>query len=223
MFALMLSTVLLAATPVAPVGGAPVGYSAATTQLLEKFDTDSYRPVRERRPVSIGAEVGFNGLGGLGLNVGYNLTPHWSLDAGGGFGLPGARLGVRGRYNFLTSNWTPFVGLGVNYLIAMDRSIEATRDMQQSAVDALSQHGQQHNVKATYHVQSAPFGSAMLGMSYQARNGFSMLAGLGWSQLLDRSSNVVITQGSLNKSERRALDLLVGSGPIASATFGYSF
>jgi hypothetical protein len=223
MLALVLSTALLAAGSTASAGAsAPLGYSEATTQFLERLDEGALRPSRTRRPVTIGIESGAKGFNGLGLNASYNLTPHWSLDAGGGLGNAGARAGLRGRYNFMTSNWTPFASLGVDYLFAADTSFGAYTDPWARMAGKLGDPKTRDARKMLYRVQSAPSATAMLGMSYQGPRGFSFLGGLGWSQLLDRKSNIVAT-GRLPDDTRKDLESFHGSGPVATLMLGYSF
>lgn len=223
MLAFVLSTALLAAGSTAAAGAsASMGYSEATTQFLERLDEGALRPTRTRRPVTIGIETGAKGFNGLGLNASYNVTPHWSLDAGGGLGNAGARAGLRGRYNFMTSNWTPFVSLGVDYLFAADTSFGAYTDPWARMSGSIGDPETREVRKLLYRVQSAPSASAMLGMTYQGPRGFSVLGGLGWSQLLDRKSNIVVT-GPLQEDKRRDLELFHGSGPVATLMLGYSF
>lgn len=226
MFALLFSSALLAASP-APINTtyapAPVGYSDGTTRILERFDNGTLKPVRARRPFMVGAEAGLNSISGLGLVASYSFNPHFSLDAGGGYTLDGARAGLRGRYNFFTRNWTPFVGLGASYLYASQSTnrFGSTAGPGPSGKSNSPQDAHWNGYGVA--VQSAPFGTATTGLSYMGDSGFSVLASIGWSQLLDRKSNIVVTQGALSTQARREAQLAHGSGPVAALMLGYSF
>ncbi|MGZ6125063.1 MAG: hypothetical protein ACXWLR_08890, partial [Myxococcales bacterium] len=71
--------------------------------------------VRSRRPWVIGAEAGWNALPGAGLVIARRLDPHLTLEAGVGFSAEGPKFGLRGRYGFFQSAWTPFLGAGFLY------------------------------------------------------------------------------------------------------------
>jgi hypothetical protein len=162
-------------------------------------------PVRERRRWALAGELGYNGLAGVGLNATYRATPHLSLDLGGGLAVLGYKLGARGRYQFLTSRWTPFVGAGFLYGTGTGgHEVE------------LKLHGDKTRVR----ILPSPFLQGVVGLDYVSERGFTFTAALGWAQLL-RQGNVVLVSGPpLRKAERAAL---AGSGPVVSVAVGRSF
>src|SRR5262245_38909631 len=70
----------------------------------------SVTSVRSQRRYAVMGQVGWNNFAGLGLQGSIHLTPRVSIDVGMGFSVTGWKGGVRPRFNFLPSNWTPFVG-----------------------------------------------------------------------------------------------------------------
>ncbi len=73
------------------------------------------RPIRAQRRWAIAGEAGWNGLAGLGANFTFHPSPYLAFDTGLGLGLAGLKAGLRARANFLTSAWTPVLGLGILY------------------------------------------------------------------------------------------------------------
>ncbi len=166
----------------------------------------SIMPVRALRKNAVLVEIGLNTLVGAGLQYSRNFTPFITLDTGFGLGFQSMKTGLRLRGNFLTSDFTPFVAAGVMYATASPRVLET------------SDRG---NLIA-YQIRPSAFAQGTLGLSWTTRSGFSMLAGLGWAQLL-RHSNVSIKAGTPTGNQMDRLTFSAGSGPTGELAMGYSF
>lgn len=166
-----------------------------------------YKSIRYKRPLMLGAEIGINGLTGFGTAVSYTFNNAWSLDAAAGVSAQLMRGGVRGRYNFLPTAVSPFLGIGVLYGLGTPYDLK----------------GFQGNKTVVYHIAGAPFGQAVAGILYNHRKGFTIMGSLGWVQLLTRGSNVIVDSGNLSDNQLRGIRLAAGSGMVASVTTGYSF
>ena len=198
----MLHSFLLAALvqASAPVAAEPVH---TTHDVLAPIEVV---PVRALRPAQVSIEAGFNGLSGVGLQVGYNFPPHFAVDVGGGLSTQTAKVGLRGRYNLLKSNVTPFLGAGVVYGFGTP--------------DALTNRDGGNEV--SFKIDRSPFAQAVAGVSYVNRRGLSLMASAGWNQLL-RDNNVLIKGGRPNDRQRKAFKYLAGSGPSLALAVGYAF
>src|SRR5215212_5790229 len=73
------------------------------------------RDPRSQKQWVFSGELGWNGLAGLGVTVARHAAPHATIEAGLGVTPEGPKVGIRGRYNFSLSEWTPFVGAGFLY------------------------------------------------------------------------------------------------------------
>lgn len=176
-------------------------------------DSRPQRPIRAQRKLALTGELGWNGLAGFGPVLTYNAHPHVALDLGTGFSLLGWKVGVRGRYNFLKSNFTPFLGFGFNATsgfgeIPLNDKNDADADPEREAVTV--------NVKASYLMQ------AVLGFDYIHRRGFAMIGCIGFADLLN-SDNVEVVAGEPNHEERVAIDALWKSGAVISLSMGYAW
>ena len=138
--------------------------AADTHDTDETDDTDDAKPapaeevpVRAARRFVLGGNAGLNSLGGLGVWAGYNITPHLAVDAGVGYGYLGGgvlqpRTGLQVRVNLLKSVCTPYVAVSGMYNWAFDNYTSRS-------------------------VYVAP----TVGLSVQAHNGFSLMAGMGYA------------------------------------------
>jgi hypothetical protein len=169
--------------------------------LLER----SLSPVRAQRPLTIGGELGWNGLAGFGVQLSYDLHPHFSLDSGLGLSATGIKVGLRGRYNLLTNNFTPFVGAGV--LLGSGLMGQVARIETQ-------------NARFDMRLAPSPFAQGVVGLSYVAEGGFAVQASVGWAQLL-RDGNYRITERS-GHVDRKGLNTAYGSGLVSSLMLGYA-
>ncbi len=174
------------------------GYETLTqTQTLR-----SNRPVREARPVTLSGELGWNGLAGSGLLLSWSPHPHISIDGGVGYSVAGPKVGLRGRYNLLKSNATPFIGLGMGQAFGSFGEVDMRG----------------YTIKVDDHLSA----QATVGLSYVSADGFSLLAGVGYAMPL-QDETYKIVKSSIDRSERDILNTLLGSGPVLSIALGYSF
>jgi len=168
--------------------------------------TDSAIPIRAQRRFVIGGEVGWNALGGLGLNLMYRPMPYLSLDAAGGLSGVGWKTGARVRVNPLTSAWTPTLGVGVMYGLGTGSAkVESTVDGNTVGL----------KVKPSTYLQFVG------GAEYCGTSGFTFLATLGYAHLL--KDNVEITQGTPTEEQKDGFKTAFGSGLEVGLTLGYAF
>jgi hypothetical protein len=149
---------------------------------------------RSQRPWVISGELGWNGLAGVGAVVTRHFSPHLSLDAGLGYSGEGPKVGMRGRYNVLVQEGTPFVGAGFLY---------GTGTQGTSGGSA-------------YTVGPSPFLQFTVGIEYQSRAGFKSLCAFGYALLLREN----LTPANAGPPGERELS---GGGPVLSLSFGYAF
>jgi hypothetical protein len=169
--------------------------------------------VRARRRLALLGEIGWNGLAGFGAVLTYNAHPHLAFDLAGGFSLLGWKTGVRARYNLLTGNMTPFVGVGFN----------ATSGLGEFTSDPKKDSGREPDavpftldVKASYLVQY------VLGFDFLHKRGFNMVGAIGYAQLLNHN-NLTLVDGKLTHDEQRAVDIIFKGGLVLSLSAGYAF
>lgn len=202
MLALLISTLLLSS---------PIDAKTSTSDVFldSSYHTIETQPPSARllRPWLVAGEFGINGLTGIGVNVGYNFNSHLSLDAGAGTSTQLARIGVRLRYNLFKANLTPFLGAGFLYGFGTPYDIETT--FQNNAV--------------RYRIEHAPMAQGVAGLAWTHNRGFTLLASLGWVQLVTSGSNVRILSGRPTAIQKKNLDFMGGSGPVAALSIGYSF
>jgi len=173
-------------------------------------------PTRTLRKNILGAEIGWNSLTGLGLLYSRNIVPHFALDASAGVSLArGGEFGLRGRWNILTGNLTPFIGLGFLYGTGWPNPLDK-KDVQDG--DKVVQY--------SFKVDRSPMAQGSVGLAWQNRHGFSLMGMLGWTQLM-RASNVKLVQEHNNyqftKSDEDALKMVISSGPTIALNIGYAF
>lgn len=170
-------------------------------------------PIRAQRRLALTAELGWNGLAGFGPVLTYHAHPHVSFDLGGGFSLFGWKAGLRTRYNFLTSNFTPFVGAGIN---ASSGFGEFTFD------PADDPHGDPNRDPVTVELKPSYLAQATLGFDYVHKRGFTLIGAIGYAFLLNEN-NLEVLAGELSRDEQQAVDVLFKSGVVISGAIGYSF
>lgn len=166
-------------------------------------------PVRAERRLALLGELSWNGLAGFGPNLIFHAYPQLSIDLGAGLALVGWKLGLRTRYNFLTSEVTPFVGLG---LLAASGFDAPTQDLT----------AQNDNRELNIKLRPSAFLQATLGLDYTDSDGFTFLAAVGYAWRLTHD-NVEIVTGEPTPEERQALDIVFGSSVVISIGIGYSF
>ncbi len=187
---------------------------ASSVQLKPELpDIRPERPIRALRRVALLGEIGWNGLAGVGAIVTYHANPHFSIDMAGGISAFGWKGGVRGRYNFSTRNFTPFVGLGFN----------ATSGLGQVTSDPKDESNPDPNAQPfTLEVKPSYLAQGVIGFELVQRRGFTMQAALGYARLLNHD-NTRLIDGSMTADERKAVDVFFKSGPVISMAFGHSF
>jgi hypothetical protein len=159
-----------------------------------------------RRPFTIGGELAWNGLAGLSVNGSYHFIPQLALDGGLGLSLTGWRAGTRLRVNFLTSEWTPFLGAGASIASGYgDTEIDA----------------QWGSEKAKIKVSTSPFAQVAGGVNYTGTEGFTFSVAVGYSFLL-KDSNTTFVSGE-RVAYNYAKENIYGGGKTFSAAFGYAF
>lgn len=170
--------------------------------------TSSTRPTRQKRPLMLGLEFGLNGLTGFGPAASYTFRNDWSIDTAAGVSAQLVRGGVRVRYTFLRpSAVAPYIGFGIMYGLGTPYDLR----------------GFQGDRAVIYRVLGAPFGQGVAGVVYNHCDGFTLIASLGWTQLLSVKSNIRIKAGQLSQNQLQGIRLAAGSGPVASLTMGFSF
>jgi hypothetical protein len=171
------------------------------------------RPIRAQRRVALLGEIGWNGLAGFGAIVTYHAEPHISFDLGGGFSLLGWKAGARGRYNFSTDNFTPFVGVGFN----------ATSGLGQFTSDPKNESNPEPGAQPfTLDVGPSYLMQGVVGFELVRKQGFTMQGALGYARLLNHD-NTRLIDGSMTRDERTAMNIIFKSGPVISMAFGTSF
>ena len=141
----------------------------------------------------------------MGVNFSYHFIPQLALDTGLGLSLTGWRLGGRMRFNFLTGDWTPFLGGGAAFASGFgDQAIDA-----QSGTE-----------KAKIKVLASPFAQVAGGVNYTGTEGFSFTATTGYSFLL-KDHNTTFVSGS--PQAYADVKPIYDGGLILSVAFGYAF
>jgi hypothetical protein len=191
-----------AAPAPAPAPPAPVAISEPPPPPPRSLDG---RPIRSKRPLFIGGELGWNGLAGFGVNFSYHPIPYLAFDAGLGLAFSGPRLGLRARANFLTSEWTPLLGVGMTYSPGSGGE----------EAEAESSTGEK------FTVEILPSGYVQLvgGVNYTGDEGFVFMATGGYAFLLD--SNTSFGEGSREGYEE--FRNILRGGVVISLAFGYAF
>jgi len=178
-----------------------------------KPDTRPTLPIRARRKLALTGELGWNGLAGFGPILTYHVHPRVSLDLGVGFSLLGPKVGLRGRYNFLTTPFTPFVGVGFNYAdgfgqFTTDPSDDPKGDPNREPVTIEQGHA--------YLVQS------VVGFDFIHRHGFTLVGTLGYAWLLN-NDNYRVLAGTLTRDEKRGFNFAFKGGLVLGLAMGYAF
>ena len=163
--------------------------------------------MRAERRLAVLGEIGWNSLSGVGANLIYHMTPHFSGDLGAGVSATGWKLGLRGRYNLLKSPWTPFVGIGFMTTSGFGNAPQNITfdDVNEFAI----------RVKPSY------FAQAVLGLDYTSPRGFTMVATAGYAWVMNE--NVEVVSGTPSEQDKEYLEIIFGSSVVVSLAFGYTF
>ena len=164
------------------------------------------RDPRSQRPWVLSAELGWNGLAGVGLTVARHLDPHVTLEAGVGISAEAAKFGLRARWNFLVGEWTPFAAAGFLYGTGYGDT-------------ALTEDGGARPF--TYAIGGSPYLQFVGGFEYQGFGGLNFLACAGYARLLGK--NLRILSGAPTEDDLAPVRLATGSGPVLSVSLGYAF
>ena len=169
-------------------------------------------PIRARRRFALLGEVGWNGIAGFGPNLVYHLHPHFSVDLGAGLSLLGWKVGMRGRYNFVTGPVTPFIGVGVMGAGGFGDSPIPIND-----------HDDDPS-RVTVNIKIRPSGwlQTVAGVDWIAPSGFNLVGAAGYAFLLTRDP-VEVVSGTPNTEEKRAFDVFFRSNIVITVALGYSF
>jgi len=200
------------AAPVAPPSAGPPPRVEAQPPAARP-DKRPLGPIRARRKLALLGELGWNGLAGFGPVLTYHVDPHFSTDLGAGFSLLGWKVGVRGRYNFTTAPFTPFVGVGFNATAGLGQITangpdDPNRDTTRDPITV--------NMKPSYLVQG------VVGFDFLHERGFTMVGCLGYAYLLNKD-NYQILAGSLNADEKQGFDIAFKGGLVLSLSMGYAW
>ena len=162
---------------------------------------------RSERPWVISGEVGWNGLAGIGAVVARRFDPHFTVEAGVGLSAEDAKVGLRARWNFLVSEWTPFLGAGFMYGAGFGGAGQVD-DSNPSRI-------------YTFTIGPSPYAQLVTGMEFQSRSGFNFMFALGYARLLRH--NLTILAGSPTADDLAGVRIATGSGPVVSTSMGYAF
>ena len=181
-----------------------------TVTVVAVGPTRAPQPVRAERRLALLGELSWNGLAGFGPILVFHAYPQLAIDLGAGLGFVGWKLGVRTRYNFLTSEVTPFVGAGFMVASGFDAP---SQDLSGSDDD-----NRELNIK----LRPSAFFQGTIGLDYTDSDGFTFLGALGYAVLMSHD-NVEIVTGTPDADEQAALNALFKSGIVISIGIGYSF
>ncbi len=167
-------------------------------------------PVRMTRSFGISLDMGWNALVGFGPTIQYFISPHVGIDGGFGLSATGFKLGTRGRYLFLESIFTPFVGAGFNYGMGFG-----------GAGLAVLSNDDNGNV-IDYYIKPSAFLQLTVGGDLVTRGGFFLLFDMGYSILLSED-NIVIVSGTPTVNQQQGLKGFHGSGIVVEVGMGFIF
>ena len=204
----------VAAPSAAPAASPPT--TAGPVPPVPIADIRPLGPIRARRRLALTGELGWNGLAGFGPVLTYHVHPHFSVDFGGGISAFGWKAGVRGRYNFMTTPFTPFVGVGFNATSGLG---EITIDPSERAP---SPDGDPNRSPITLDVKPSYLVQTVVGFDFIHKHGFTLIGCLGASILLNHD-NVDVLSGELENDEQQAITAFFKSGPVISVAAGYAF
>jgi hypothetical protein len=172
----------------------------------EETPKPALTPIRSQRHFGLMVEAGWNSLSGVGMQATYHFMPQLSLDMAGGLSSLGWKAGARARYNFLTSNFTPFLGAG--FMIGSGGGDEP-----------LAFESGTSTVLAR--VRPAPFAQVVGGLEYVADGGFSIMATAGYAFAL--TQNLEIVAGTPTEAQRQAFEVVFGNGISLGLALGHTF
>ncbi|HLL52279.1 MAG TPA: hypothetical protein VK447_01950 [Myxococcaceae bacterium] len=196
---------VLAAAVLAVLPSASSAQEAAASSAPEA--AAAHGPIRAQKKLMVGAELGWNGLAGFGVNASYHVLPWLSFDAGAGMSSFRLKTGIRARANILTSEWTPFVAAGFLYGFGFGDQVFTT------PVGT--------GETASFRVGGSPFLQLVGGVDYTSDSGFTLLGTVGYVMLLRQ--NVTFVSNPPSAAAQGILNTTFGSGISVGLTLGYSF
>jgi hypothetical protein len=167
---------------------------------------DAPTAIRSKRRFAFMVEAGWNTLSGVGLQLTYHAIPQLSFDLAGGLSASGWKAGARTRFNFLTSNFTPFLGAGL---------------MMTSGAGDEPLIVETNTSRVLARVRPAPFAQVVGGLEYIANGGFCISATAGYAFALTQNPEIV--SGTPNEAQQQAFQLLYGNGISLGLALGYAF
>lgn len=170
-------------------------------------------PIRSRRRLAVLWEIAWNGLAGFGPILTYHVAPQFSADFAAGFSLLGGKLGVRGRYNFLTTPFTPFIGLGYDYGSGFGQFTTKPSD---------DPNGDPNREPVTIDQGPSYLIQGVVGFDFVHRRGFTMLGTLGYAWLLNKD-NYRVLAGKLTHDEEQGFNIAFKGGLVFGVALGYAF
>jgi hypothetical protein len=171
-------------------------------------------PVRERYRQNISLEFAWNGLVGTGILYSYHPMAKLAVEGGIGLSSMGVKTGCRLRYNFLTGEMTPFIGVG---FMRASGFKDAEKVFKTSTV--------KFNIRPIHFIRLS------FGLDFISGERFSFTPSAGWSIPLNkgvRDVEYVITDGTYTiEDAKSAFDqhkrYLYEGGISLALTFGFSF
>jgi len=164
--------------------------------------------VRELRRNAITANIGWNGLTGVGVTYHNYVAKQMEIEFGVGLASTGIKFGGRFSYLFLDKNFSPFVAAGFMYGMGTG---DYEYDLE---IDG--------SYKYSYTVGASPFLQIVGGIEHMSNKGFLFRANLGYAILLTES-NYEITKGVPTSDELRAMDIALSSGFVLEFSIGFAF
>ncbi len=163
--------------------------------------------IREVRRNAITANLGWNGLTGIGITYHNYVAKQMSAEFGVGVSLTGIKFGGRFSYFFSEKNFSPFVSGGFMYGLG-------TGDYEYD-------YEYDGSYKFSYTIGASPFAQIAVGIEHLSNKGFMFSANLGYAILLT-NSNYDITKGNPSNDELKAMDIALSSGFVLEFSIGYA-
>lgn len=173
----------------------------------QKLFAQEQLAIREVRRNAISANIGWNGLTGLGITYHNYVGKQMGVDLGVGIATTGIKVGARFRYLFMEKNFSPYVAAGLMYGLGSG---------------GVEMKYEQNGNTFYYTIEGSPFGQIVLGIEHLSNKGFLFMFNLGYAFLLN-DGNYKITQGVATNDDLLIMNATFGSGIIMEFTLGYAF
>ncbi len=180
---------------------------SAQEYTAQKIFGQEQLAIREVRRNAVAANIGWNGLTGVGVTYHNYVGKQVGVDLGIGLASTGIKLGGRFRYLFMEKNFSPYLSGGFMYGLGFGNTeIEYNSN----------------NNNFFYTIGASPYAQIAGGIEYLADKGFLFMFDLGYAFLLN-DGNYEITRGVPSSEELMAMDMAFGSGIVIEFTIGYAF